>query len=302
MFGGVIAPAKLPVLRQIADDYRPDLIVHPPVDLAGPLLAAERGLPSVTYGFGQVLEPELIAALADRVAPLWRDAGLEPDPYAGIYRGRYLDPCPPSLQLDRGPAAAIAEPIRPEVPGDPHAPLPEWVETLGERPVVYLSLGTVPFFNQPDKFTTLLAELAHENIELVVTIGELNDPTALGTQPSNVHIERWLPLAPLLPRCDAVVCHAGSGTTLAALTSGLPLVLVPQGADQFTNAAACERAGVARVLRPDALSSATARDAVIEILRAGSAEQNVARRVAAEIASMPSAAEVAHHLELLART
>jgi UDP:flavonoid glycosyltransferase YjiC (YdhE family) len=302
MFGGVIAPAKLPVLRQIADDYRPDLIVHPPVDLAGPLLAAERGLPSVTYGFGQVLEPELIAALADRVAPLWRDAGLEPDPYAGIYRGRYLDPCPPSLQLDRGPAAAIAEPIRPEVPGDPHAPLPEWVETLGERPVVYLSLGTVPFFNQPDKFTTLLAELAHENIELVVTIGELNDPTALGTQPSNVHIERWLPLAPLLPRCDAVVCHAGSGTTLAALTSGLPLVLVPQGADQFTNAAACERAGVARVLRPDALSSATARDAVIEILRAGSAEQNVARRVAAEIASMPSAAEVTHHLELLART
>ncbi len=301
MFGAVIAPAKLPVLRRIADDYRPDLVVHAPVDLAGPLLAAERGLPSVTYGFGQVLEPELIAALADRVAPLWRDAGLDPDRNAGIYRGRYLDPCPPSVRLDRGPAAGIAEPIRPEVPGDQHAPLPEWVQSLGERPVVYLSLGTVPLFNQPDKFMTLLADVAHEDIDLVVTVGELNDPAALGTQPSNVHIERWLPLAPLLPRCNAVVCHAGSGTTLAALTSGLPLVLVPQGADQFANAAACQRAGVARVLRPDALSSAAVRDAVVEILRPGSTEQDVARRVEAEIASMPSAAEVARHLELFVR-
>jgi len=302
MFGAVIAPAKLPALRDIADDYGPDLVVHPPVDLAGPLLAAERALPSVTYGFGQVLEPELIAALTDRVAPLWRQVGLEPDPYAGIYRGRYLDPCPPSLQPHRGPAAGIAEPIRPEVPGDPHAPLPDWIESLSKGPVVYLSLGTVPFFNQPDKFMTLLAELAHEDIELVVTVGELNDPAALGTQPPNVHVERWLPLAPLLPRCEAVVCHAGSGTTLAALTSGLPLVLVPQGADQFTNAAACERAGVARVLRPDTLSSAAVRDAVVEVLRLDSSEQDVARRVAAEIASMPSATEVAEHLELLVRT
>ena len=299
MFGGVIAPAKLPVLRRLADDYRPDLVVHPPVDVAAPLLAAERGLPSVTYGFGQLLEPQLIAALADRVAPLWRAAGLEPDPYAGVYRGRYLDPCPPSLHLGRGPAAAIAESIRPEVPGDVDAALPEWAGSLGGRRVVYVSLGTVPFFNQPDKFVTLLAELAPEDIELVVTVGELNDPASLGTQPANVHVERWLPLAPLLPRCDAVVCHAGSGTTLAALTCGLPLVLVPQGADQFTNAAACERAGVARVLDQAGLSSAAVRDAVVALLRPGGRERDRARLVATEIASMPTASEVARHLEVL---
>jgi len=301
MFGGVIAPAKLPMLREIADEYRPDLVVHAPVDLAGPLLAAERGLHAANYGFGQLLDPQLMATFAERVAPLWRDAGLEPDPYAGIYRGRYLDPCPPSLRLDRSPVAGDTEPIRPDVPGDANAALPAWVEFLGERPVVYLSLGTVPFFNQPDKFTTLLAELAHEDIDVVVTVGELNDPAAIGTQPPNVHVERWLPLAPLLPRCDAVVCHAGSGTTLAALTSGLPLVLVPQGADQFVNAAACEKAGVARVIRPDGMSSAAVRDAVIGVLRPGSAEQDAARRIGAEIAAMPSAADVAQHLEQLVR-
>lgn len=302
MFGAVIAPAKAPPLRQLADDFQPDLVVHPPVDLAAPLVAVERGLPSVTYGFGQVLEPQLLDALAERVAPLWRDAGLEPDPYAGLFRCRYLDPSPPSMQGHRGPAAAVAAPIRPEIPGDPAAPLPEWAGSLGGRPVVYLSLGTVPFFNQPERFLTLLAELAHEDIELVVTVGELNDPAALGAQPPNVHVEQWLPLAPLLPRCDAVVCHAGTGTTLAALTAGLPLVLVPQGADQFTNAAACELVGVARVLQPAAISSTAVRDAALGILQHDSTEHEVARRIAAEITSMPSAIEVAHDLEQLVRT
>jgi len=97
MFGAVIAPTKLPTLRQLADDYQPDLIVHAEVDVAAPLLAAERSLPSVTYGFAQPLDPSMLSALAERVAPLWRSAGLNPDPYAGIYRDRYLDPCPASL-------------------------------------------------------------------------------------------------------------------------------------------------------------------------------------------------------------
>ena len=85
-----------------------------------------------------------------------------------------------------------------------------------------------------------------EDIELVVTVSELHDPVTLGELPPTAHIEQWLPLAPILPRCDAVLCHAGTGTTLAALTAGLPLVLVPQGADQFTNAASCQAAGVGR--------------------------------------------------------
>ena len=268
------------------------------MDVAAPLLAAERGLPSVTYGFAQPLDPNMLAALAERVAPLWRSAGLNPDPYAGIYRDRYLDPCPASLQGERGPAAAAAEPIRPEVPGDPTASLPDWAATLGGRPVVYLSLGTVPLFNQPDKFETLLADLAHEDLDLIVTVSELNDPAALGPQPANVHVERWLPLAPLLSGCDVVVCHAGSGTTLAALTAGLPLVLVPQGADQHTNADACQRAGVARVLYGDAVTSTAVRDAVMAIAEPESPEQSMARRIAAEIAAMPAATEVVQRLQV----
>ena len=301
MFGAVIPAAKLPALRGLADSWPPDLIVHPPVDLAGPLLAAELGLPTVCYGFGQPFDPEVTAAMASRVHPLWEAAGIEPDPCGGIYRGRYLDPCPPGLGgADRVRTAAGTEPIRPEIPGDPSATLPAWADQLEARPVVYVSLGTAPLFNQPAKFGPLLEGLTDARVEVVVTISELHDPATLGELPPTVHVERWLPLAPLLRRCDAVVCHAGTGTLLAALTAGLPLVLVPQGADQFDNAKACERAGAARVLMPDEVTAAAVNDAVRAVLASASHERAAAGALAVEIAAMPSAAEVARRLESLA--
>lgn len=299
MFGAVIAPAKLPALREAAEQFRPDLIVHPPVDLAAPLLATQLALPSVTYGFGRPLDNDHVNAFASRVAPLWEQNGLDPDPCAGLYRCRYIDPSPAILQGEPTAADPVRRPLRAELPGDPSATLPDWASRV-QRPLVYLSLGTVPFFNQPDKFRLLLTDLGAEDIDVAVTVGELNDPAALGEQPPNIHVERWLPLASLLPRCSAVVCHAGSGTTLAALVCGLPLVLVPQGADQFTNAVACEAAEVATVLRPHQLSSEAVRDAVRAVLADGSPQAAAARRAAKQIAAMPDAAQVAKDLQELA--
>jgi UDP:flavonoid glycosyltransferase YjiC (YdhE family) len=167
---------------------------------------------------------------------------------------------------------------------------------------VYLSLGTAPLFNQPEKFAPLLAGLAELDLDVVVTVSNLNDPAALGNSRANVHIEQWLPLAPLLPRCAAVLCHAGTGTTLAALAAGLPLVLAPQGADQFDNARACERAGAARVLMPDHVTGPAIRDAVGAILDNESAERTGALRLAGEIAAMPPPAQVADTLAAVIAT
>jgi UDP:flavonoid glycosyltransferase YjiC (YdhE family) len=297
MFGAVHPGAKLRPLRDLFGSCPFDLIVHPPVDVSGPLLAAELDLPSVCYGFGQPFDPAVVAAMAERSRPLWEAAELQFDPYAGIYRGVYLDPRPPMLRgPETTPAAHGTRPIRPEIPGDPAAGLPSWADALGQRPVVYVSLGTAPVFNQPEKFAPLLAGLSGEAVEVIVTVGDLNDPAALGELPATVHVENWLSLSPLLARCDAVLCHAGTGTTLAALAAGLPLVLVPQGADQFDNARACERAGVARILLGDQVTPAAVRDAVRTVLQDDSTERAAARTLAAEIAVMPSATDVVNEL------
>jgi hypothetical protein len=63
MFGSVHPSAKLPALRELEASRPVDLILHPPVDLSGPLLAAELGVPSVCYGFGQPFDPDVVAAM-----------------------------------------------------------------------------------------------------------------------------------------------------------------------------------------------------------------------------------------------
>lgn len=120
-----------------------------------------------------------------------------------------------------------------------------------------MSLGTTTVFSQPEFFRIILKGLATLAVDVVVTVGAHNDPASLGPLPDTVHVARWLPLPALLSRCCLVVCHAGSGTVLASLAAGLPMMLLPHASDQFDNAAAHARAGDARVVPLEALDSAT---------------------------------------------
>ena len=111
-----------------------------------------------------------------------------------------------------------------------------------------MTLGTV--FNDPGRFSTILAALGDVDATVLATIGRDNDPADLGHLPENVIVERYVPQADVLPLCDVAVGHAGSGSTLGALAHGLPMLLLPHGADQFENAQACAERGVATVLMP----------------------------------------------------
>ena len=255
MFAQVIAPAQLRDLEHIVAEWRPDVLVSVPMALAAPLVARTAKLPAVTQGFGLLPRPAMLEALAGAVGPLWQSRGLQPPTTDEMFGSLYLDPLPPSLESDMAEEhLARLVRMRLDTPVPRGATLPAWADQLGSRPVIYVSLGTVPPFSQPSLFTAILHGIEQHDVDVVVTIGEHNDVSSLSQQPENVHVERWLPLPLLVPRCTAAICHAGSGTMLAALGAGLPLLLLPQGADQFDNAAACARAGVARVLTPDAVS------------------------------------------------
>lgn len=89
----------------------------------------------------------------------------------------------------------------------------------------------------------------------------------------------------LLESIDLVVAAAGAGTVLAAVSVGVPMVLLPQGADQFINAARAAEAGVAIVVdEPGAVGPAVHR------LLADRSHFDAARRLGEETANRPSAA------------
>jgi MGT family glycosyltransferase len=191
--------------------------------------------------------------------------------------------------------------MRLDPPLDTGGIAPQWLNDLkiGSRPLVYVSLGTHAYFSRPEFFQIILEALATLEIDVIVTIGEHNQTSALTHLPENVHVEQWLPLSAVLPHCTMVVCHGGSGTVLAALGSSLPLLLLPRGADQFENAAACARAGAARVLPAEALAPATIMTEVQHILAHDSYSQ-AAARLHAEIEDMPAPSSVVPLLESLA--
>src|SRR5687768_6505480 len=58
MFAGVAAPAKLPGLNRIVEDWRPDLLIHDVTDFAGPPAAAGAGIPGVAHSLGPMFPVE----------------------------------------------------------------------------------------------------------------------------------------------------------------------------------------------------------------------------------------------------
>jgi UDP:flavonoid glycosyltransferase YjiC (YdhE family) len=290
LFGSIDAPAKLDELRSIVTTWAPDLVIHDSCDLAAPVVAAERELPSVHHSFGRMVPPAIIAGAASVTEPMWRAAGLTPDEYSGMFRGPYVDIAPPSFQTETVPAGVRVEPMRSaslDAPSTEHAP--DWLEKLPDRPTVYVTLGTV--HNVLPVFRLLLEAFATVDCNVIATIGHNNDPADLAPIPANARVERYISQALLLPHASVVVSHGGSGSTLAALAYGLPILFVPQGADQFENAAQVQTLGAGMRLVPDELTVAAARTA-LESLLSDASFRTQAQKVAAEIAAMPDPSAV----------
>jgi UDP:flavonoid glycosyltransferase YjiC (YdhE family) len=99
-------------------------------------------------------------------------------------------------------------------------------------PLVYMTLGTTTN-SDVSMFRSVIDGLSDVDVEVLLTVGPGNNPAAIGPLPANAHVDQHVPQSLLLPECSLVICHGGAGTTLGALTHGLPLVLLPQGADQY---------------------------------------------------------------------
>ena len=251
---------------------RPDLVVHG-WGVPGAAIAARRaGIPGLWHGFGRMFPDGIGLELPGKAVP-----GLP-----------HVDICPPSLQDRDFLANEDRIELRPVAYSEPAAQPAR--DTA--RPLVYLTLGTA--FGTPELLTTAIDALATLDGRVVVATGRVR-PEQLGDVPGNVTLHQWVPQADLLPHVDVVVHHGGSGTTLGALAVGVPQLILPQGADQFANAAAVTAAGAGARLLPDEVS-ADALAAVVRTLARPGGHSEAARAIAEEIARMPGPDEVARRL------
>lgn len=121
----------------------------------------------------------------------------------------------------------------------------EWAPPWSEddtRPLVVVGLSTT-YQAHERLLHDVVRAVGRLPVRALVTTGA---GVAAPAGPGNVHVEPFVPHARVLPHADAVVTHAGHGTTVAALAHGVPLVCLPISRDQPDIAArvAWHRAGV----------------------------------------------------------
>jgi UDP:flavonoid glycosyltransferase YjiC (YdhE family) len=87
-----------------------------------------------------------------------------------------------------------------------------------------------------------LEGLAGERVRVLATTNR-RPPDRPLPQPANARIVDWVSYSRTMPRCAAVICHAGHGTVARALASGAPVVACPHAGDMAENAARVRWAG-----------------------------------------------------------
>jgi glycosyltransferase len=312
VFGGLDAEAALPGLRALVEEWRPDVLLREPAEVASYAVAQEARLPHIDVNIGlDDFADELVGLLDEPLKRLGCGRGT-----AAMRDAPRWTLLPPSFDSDATVTASAPARFRDR----PHASrtveeLPAW---WGGRddPIVYVTFGSVAaglgLF--PRFYAEVLESLDGAPVRVLMTLGEAGDPEALGPLPANVHAERWWPQGQVMPHVAAVVGHGGFGTTMTALAAGVPQVVVPLfSTDQFANATRVDDVGAGVALVEEGVADRRAgsmvpagpavldrlADAVLRAvhddgLRAG------ARGMAAEIAALPDAAESVPLLEELA--
>jgi hypothetical protein len=284
-----------------------DAIVRGSGELGGLIAGAILDLPvaSAAPAAAKFYEPMIRPGVARAAA----EHGLDGERVTDVdFEMLRIDRTPPSLELPGYVAPANAINVRPE-PFDGGGELPAWFDDLGERPLVYVTLGTVMNGNIP-LFRLIADALADQPFDVVIALGHGIPREALGEVAGNIRVGGYLPQVRILERASAVVNHGGYNTVSAALGAGLPLFLLPMGADQPYNTERCISAGAALGViqpQPDGPPSAAPppftppdaagiRDGTRRLLEEP-AFREAAQVIAAEIAALPPAAYAAERLE-----
>lgn len=252
LFTGPTVGPFLVDLRGAAEEFRPDVIVSETWEMTGGAVAEARGVPAMHLSVVALALPPSFAT-PETVGPrlaVRSQLGLpELDVVGWAERQRTLFGLPSSWHLpglDPGPNVTVT---RPPIPHrDPMGEVPAVLRDRDtRRPLVLATLGTV-FWDNPDVLRRLAESADGESYDMLLAIGGEAEPDTVGPVPDNVRLERHVPFSQVLPHCAAVVAHGGFGTTGAALREGVPLVMLPVGADQFVTAGQVERLGIGVVV------------------------------------------------------
>jgi MGT family glycosyltransferase len=150
----------------------------------------------------------------------------------------------------------------------------QW-EPPGDDPVLLVSFGSQNYEGQQTFLETCVSAFSGLDWHVVICTGQQLEPADLGPLPPNIEAHQHVPQLAILKKAKLLVSHAGMGTTMEALATGVPILGFPQTPEMSINADRIAELGLGRQGTPD-ISAGELRAAVLEV--AGDA--SVARALA----------------------
>ncbi|ATL27336.1 macrolide family glycosyltransferase [Streptomyces formicae] len=291
-----------PLDRFCAED-RPDLIVYDdPSGWGARIVAARRGIPALPY------RTTFAAGEEWSLAEHHTDVDVSDPEIVRIYRGIAkllarvgvrLQPQQLMSGSDKGPALVFVPrdfQYRAETFGDDfHFVGPCLARRASEggwhragrpdaqRPLVLVSLGTI-HNGDLSFYQRCVDAFADAEWDVVMAVGDQVDVDRLVGVPAHVEVRRHVPQLQVLREADLFVTHAGMGSVMEALSFGVPMVTVPQMAEQRANADRVVELGAGVLLHRNDVSAASLRAAARSVLddagfaeRAGALRERVER-------------------------
>jgi UDP:flavonoid glycosyltransferase YjiC (YdhE family) len=269
-------------LVALADEWRPDLVVHEPLAVAGSLVAARSGVPVVLVDMALFDARQLRDSAASRIGPVMRRHGVDRLPAVA----EVLVTAPPSVTR-----ASRGRPMR-HVPVAGDRPAPAELTRPGPRPRVIVTRSTVADPRPDPLMRRVVAAAADADIDVVLV-----RPDRRATRmelPPNVRTVDWLPFATVFPAASGVVHHGGAGTLLTALAAGVPQLVVPGAGDRTVHARLVAARGAGLAVPAKEITTAH-----LERLVSDPGLALAAREVATEVAAMPGPRELVEPLTAL---
>ncbi len=163
----------------------------------------------------------------------------------------------------------------------PPLPLPDWWSELpGDRPLLYLTLGSS---GRVDLLPQLVAVLAGMPVSTVIaTAGrEVVEPV-----PGRVWVADYLPGLAVARQASLVICNGGSATVYQALAEGVPVLGIASNMDQHLTMRAVEECGAGILIRAEKTKPDGFRRMVLALLGVPT-YQDAAAKIAAEFKAYP---------------
>ncbi|MBE9056843.1 macrolide family glycosyltransferase [Sphaerospermopsis sp. LEGE 08334] len=118
------------------------------------------------------------------------------------------------------------------------------LQKIDKKPIIYISLGSVTSYNfKTDFYQLCLQAFADSEYGVVMSVGKSVDITTLGKIPSNFIISNYVPQMQILQHAQVFITHGGTNSVWEGLINKVPMIVFPQGGDQYLVAYQLEQLG-----------------------------------------------------------